>query len=57
MPTPLSVSPTARSAYDGTACGVDINGVLTVCASVLADEIVWLIDRPVAHQTTALWTR
>ena len=56
MPTPLSVSPTARAADDGIACGVGINGVLTGCASVQADETVWLLDRPVAHQTTVLWT-
>ena len=57
MPTPLSVSPTAMSAYDEVACGVGTSGVLTdrSSVSVQADERLWLLDRAVAHQTTDLW--
>ena len=55
MPNPLSVAPTATAAPDEIACGAGINGLLTGCASVQADEIVWLLDRPTAHQMAVLW--
>ena len=47
LPTPCSVTPTARAAADEVACGVGSNGGLNDRASVEAGMTVLLLDRPV----------